>query len=209
MANLKYERKLYKEGINLIAGVDEAGRGPLVGPVVAACVILPKGLTIKGLNDSKKLTAKKREEYYQIINKKALGIGISVVSAKKIDEINIYQASILAMKEAIAKCSIKPEHVLIDAMKLDIDIPSTSIIHGDEISLSIAAASIIAKVKRDSIMMEMDKLHPEYGFKNHKGYATKKHLENIRRYGVNKEYRFTFKPICDLIEKDLNIKEKV
>jgi len=203
MANLKYERKLYKEGINLIAGVDEAGRGPLAGPVVAACVILPKGLTIKGLNDSKKITPKKREEYYQIINKKALGIGIGIINAKKIDKVNIYQATILAMQEAIAKCRVKPEHLLIDAMKLDLDIPSTSIIHGDEISLSIAAASIIAKVTRDSIMIEMDKSHPEYGFKTHKGYATKKHLANIKQYGITSEHRLSFKPVSD------NVKEKV
>ena len=142
---LKYEKDLYKKGIELIAGVDEVGRGPLVGPVVAAAVILPKNYKLEGLTDSKKISEKKRDLFYDILMKDAIAIGVGEISAKKIDEVNIYQASKLAMYEALSNLSIKPEHVLIDAMPLDLDVPSTSIIHGDALSLSIAAASVIAK----------------------------------------------------------------
>ena len=155
---LKYEKALYKNGVKLIAGVDEVGRGPLVGPVVAAAVILPINYHLDGLNDSKKLTEKKRERFYDILMQEAIAIGIGEASAKEIDEINIYQASKLAMMRALKNLKIKPEHVLVDAMPLkEIDIPSTSIIHGDALSLSIAAASVIAKVTRDRMMIELDK----------------------------------------------------
>lgn len=199
MSLLKYERKLYKSGINLIAGVDEVGRGPLVGPLVSAAVILPKNYKLKGLTDSKKLSENKRNAFYKIIMKDAISVSTSIISEKIIDEVNIYEATKLAMIEAINNLSVKPEHVLIDAMKLSIDIPSTSIIKGDTISLSIAASSVIAKVTRDNIMKELDKKYPMYGFASHKGYATKKHIENIKKYGVLENYRFTFKPVCDLI----------
>lgn len=198
---LKYERDLYKKNITLIAGVDEVGRGPLIGPVVAAAVILPKGLLIEGLTDSKKLSENKRNYYYDIINKKALAIGIGVIDENKIDEVNIYQATKLAMKMAIDNLKIKPEHVLIDAMPLDIDIPTTSIIKGDSLSESIAAASVIAKVTRDSMMYELDEIHPEYGFKNHKGYPTKQHIEAIKKYGLIEGYRKTYAPIKDMIKE--------
>ena len=173
---LKYEKELYKKDITLIAGVDEVGRGPLVGPVVASAVILPKNYQLIGLTDSKKLSEKKRNtfytnichpiklEYYKIINEEAIAIGIGIVDAKTIDEINIYQASRLAMIKAINNLKIKPEHILVDAMPLDLDIPSTSIIHGDALSLSIAAASVIAKVTRDKMMYDLDEKYPEYGF---------------------------------------------
>ena len=175
----KYEQELNNKNITLIAGIDEAGRGPLVGPVVAAAVILPFNYKNNEINDSKKLSEKKREELFDIINKDALSIGISIINNKIIDEINILNATKLAMKEAINNLNIKPEHILIDAVKLDIDIPSQSIIKGDAKSISIAAASIIAKVTRDRIMINLDKQFPEYGFKKHKGYPTKKHLENM------------------------------
>lgn len=196
----KYEQELNNKNITLIAGIDEAGRGPLVGPVVAAAVILPFNYKNNEINDSKKLSEKKREELFDIINKDALSIGISIINNKIIDEINILNATKLAMKEAINNLSIKPEHILIDAVKLDIDIPSQSIIKGDAKSISIAAASIIAKVTRDRIMINLDKQFPEYGFKKHKGYPTKKHLENIEKYGILDNYRFTYKPICTLIK---------
>lgn len=197
---LKYEKDLYKNGVDLIAGVDEVGRGPLVGPVVAAAVILPINYHLDGLNDSKKLTEKKRERFYDILMQEAVAIGIGEASAKEIDEINIYQASKLAMMRALKNLKIKPEHVLVDAMPLkEIDIPSTSIIHGDALSLSIAAASVIAKVTRDRMMIELDKKYPEYGFAQHKGYPTKKHLEVLQKYGVLDNYRFTYGPVRDLI----------
>ncbi len=199
---LKYERDLYESGINLIAGVDEVGRGPLYGPVVAAAVILPKDTFIEGLTDSKKLSEKKRNYYYKIINDVALSIGIGIIDEKKIDEVNIYEATKLAMKDAINKLKIKPEHILIDAMPLDISIPTTSIIKGDSLSLSIAAASVIAKVTRDSMMYEIDKIHPEYGFKNHKGYPTKEHIKNIEKYGLIDGYRKSYSPIKEMVKED-------
>ena len=199
---LKYERDLYNTGINLIAGVDEVGRGPLYGPVVAAAVILPKDTYIEGLTDSKKLSEKKRNYYYKIINDVALSIGIGIIDEKKIDEVNIYEATKLAMIDAINKLKIKPEHILIDAMPLDISIPTTSIIKGDSLSLSIAAASVIAKVTRDSMMYEIDKIHPEYGFKNHKGYPTKEHIKNIEKYGLIDGYRKSYSPIKEMVKED-------
>ena len=196
---LKYEKALYKEGYNLIAGLDEVGRGPLVGPVVTAAVILPKNYKLKGLNDSKKLTPKQRDKFYDILVKDAISIGIGMCDAKTIDEINIYEATKVAMKEALNNLSIKPDYVLIDAMKLDIDTPHLPIIKGDAKSLSIAAASVVAKVTRDRMMDELDKVHPEYGFKSHKGYPTKKHLEALKKYGPLENYRFTYGPVRDLI----------
>ena len=198
---LKYEHELYDKGYHLIAGVDEVGRGPLVGPVVACAVILPENYTLEGLNDSKKLSEKKRNLFYDIINKDAISIGLGIVSAKEIDEINIYAASKKAMMIAIDNLSVRPEYVLTDAMPLDIGIPVMSIIKGDQKSLNIAAASVIAKVTRDKMMYELDKIYPEYGYKFHKGYPTKLHLENLKKYGVKGDYRFTFKPISDLIIK--------
>lgn len=200
---LHYEKELYKEGFKLIAGTDEVGRGPLVGPVVAAAVILPKNYQLEGLNDSKKLSEKKRKEYYNILIKEAISYGIGIVEAKVIDEINIYEASRKAMLEAINNLSVKPDYVLSDAMPLPIK-TSKSIIHGDALSLSIAAASVIAKVTRDEMMYELDKLYPEYGFKNHKGYPTKKHLENIQKYGILDNYRFSYKPVKALLEVGKN-----
>ena len=199
---LKYDKELYDQGITLIGGVDEAGRGPLVGPVVAACVILPVNYSLDGLIDSKQLTEKKRDKYYDIIMNDAISVGVGIVDSKTIDEINILEASRLAMKLAIDNMKIKPEYILSDAMKLNNQsIPYKDIIHGDALSLSIAAGSVIAKVTRDRMMYELDKEYPEYGFGKHKGYPTKLHLENIKKYGLLKNYRFTYKPVSDLINK--------
>lgn len=205
---LEYERDLYKKGIELIAGIDEVGRGPLCGPVVACACILPKNYHLEGLNDSKKLSEKKREELYEILIKDAISYGIGVISPKRIDEINILEATKEAMKEAVNNLSVAPKHLLIDAVKLDIDIPATSIIKGDSLSASIAAASIIAKVVRDRMMIELGELYPEYGYERHKGYGTKAHIEAVKKYGVKDFYRFTFAPISDLI-KDSEVEKVV
>ena len=199
--NYKYERELNKKGISLIAGVDEVGRGPLIGPVVAAAVILPKDYKLEGLTDSKKLSEKKREYFYEIIKKDALAIGIGVIDEKRIDEINIYEATKEAMREAINNLKTKPEHILIDAMPLDLDIPTTSIIKGDLLSITISAASVIAKVTRDHMLYEMDKEYPMYDLKNNKGYGTKKHLEAIKQYGITKYHRLSYKPVSDYKNK--------
>ncbi len=194
---LRYERNLYKEGYNLIAGIDEVGRGPLIGPVVAACVILPKNFYKKDIKDSKMLTEKKREKLYKIIKENAIAIGVGIVSSKRIDEINIYEATKEAMMLAIENCDIKPEYLLIDAMKLNVDIPSTSIIKGDSLSESIAASSIIAKVTRDKMMIELHEKYPMYHLNSNKGYCTKKHIEAIKKYGIIEEHRKSFKPVND------------
>lgn len=197
----QYEKELYSKGINVIGGTDEAGRGPLYGPVVAACVVLPKDFELEGLNDSKKLTEKKRDLYYDyIINHAVYGVGI--VSAKEIDEINIYEASRKAMIMAIGevKKQVPLEYVLSDAMPIDIDIPVMPIIKGDAKSMSIAAASVIAKVTRDRMMYEIDEKYPMYGFKNHKGYPTKKHLEAMHEYGLIDGYRLTYGPVKEMLK---------
>ena len=199
---LKYEKDLYKENITLIAGVDEVGRGPLVGPVVATRVILPVNYKLEGLTDSKKLSEKKRELFFDILKKDAVSIGIGIVEAEVIDEINIYEASRLAMIKAINDMDIKPEHILSDAMPLDIGISNTPIIHGDALSLSIAAASVIAKVTRDRMMIELDKEYPMYGFSRHKGYPTKEHLANLEKYGILDNYRKSYKPVSNIIYRE-------
>lgn len=199
----KYENELWSKGINYIGGIDEVGRGPLVGPVVTACVILPKDFSCPGLTDSKKLSEKKRNEYFEYIKEHALSIGIGIKSNKEIDELNILEATKRAMKESIYNGSIIPEHVLIDAVKLDLDIPSTSIIKGDAKSISIAAASVIAKVTRDAMMYELDKKYPEYGFKDNKGYGTKKHIEALEEYGYLDEHRQSFKPVPSMKRRNI------
>ena len=201
MDNYKYEKELYKKGIKYIAGVDEVGRGPLIGAVVAAAVILPNDFYLEGLTDSKKLSEKKREAFYKVIMNKALAVGIGIVSEKRIDEINIYEATKEAMIMAINNLSIKPQHVLIDAMKLDIDIDTTSIIKGDLLSVSISAASVVAKVTRDHMLIEMDREYPVYDLKNNKGYGTKKHIEAIKKYGICKYHRRSYKPVSDYVNK--------
>lgn len=198
---LEYENNLYNEGVTLIAGVDEVGRGPLIGPVVACACILPVNFYHKDIKDSKKLSEKKREEMYKIIKENAISIGLGIVSEKVIDEVNIYEATKIAMKEAIKNLNITPEHVLIDAMKLELNIPSTSIIKGDAKSESIAAASIIAKVTRDHMLDEMDKEYPMYDLKNNKGYGTKKHLEALQTYGPCKYHRVSYSPVRNALNE--------
>ena len=193
--NHRYEKKYYQKGYNLIAGVDEVGRGPLVGPVVAACVILPKNYNLDGLTDSKKLSEKKRDYYYDIIMNDAVSIGIGIVDNNKIDEINIYEATKLAMKDAINNLKVKPDIVLTDAMNLDIETKVVPIIKGDLKSITIAAASVIAKVTRDRMLLELDKKYPFYNFKNNKGYPTKDHINAIEKYGILKEHRKSYAPI--------------
>ena len=199
---LEYERELYEQNIKLIAGVDEVGRGPLCGPVVAAACILPENYYIEGLNDSKKLSEKKRDKLFDVLLNDAVAYGIGIVEPKRIDEVNILEASKEAMKIALSNLTVKPEHVLIDAVKLDLDVPSTPIIKGDAKSASIAAASIIAKVTRDRMMYDLDKEYPEYGFASHKGYPTKKHIEAVKEHGVLEFYRFTFSPISEIIKEE-------
>ena len=202
----EYESKLYQKGINYIGGVDEVGRGPLIGPVVASCVVLPKDFILEGLNDSKKLSEKKRDKFYDYIINHCLAYGIGVVSPEEIDEINIYEASRKAMLIAISKVreQINLEYILIDAMPINIDIPTNSIIKGDAKSISIAAASVIAKVTRDKMMYELDKKYPMYGFASHKGYPTKKHIEAIHKYGLIDGYRKTYGPVKEVIEGHIN-----
>jgi len=199
----EYENELYNKGIKYIGGVDEVGRGPLVGPVVTACVVLPKDFKLEGLTDSKKLSEKKRDLYYDYIIENCVAYAIGEVSPQEIDEINIYEASRKAMIIAINKVKeeINLEHVLVDAMPLEIDIPTTSIIKGDAKSISIAAASVIAKVTRDRMMYELDKKYPEYGFAKHKGYPTKAHVEAINKYGLIEGYRKTYGPVKEVLNK--------
>lgn len=196
--NLRYEKRYYQKGFTLIAGVDEVGRGPLIGPVVAAAVILPVNYHLEGLTDSKKLSEKKRNYYFDIIKKDAISIGIGIIDNEKIDEVNIYEATKLAMKEAINNLNIRPEVVLTDAMKLDIDTINVPIIKGDMKSITIAAASVIAKVTRDRMMYELDRKYPYYDLKNNKGYPTRCHIEAINKYGIIKEHRRSYAPIKDM-----------
>ena len=200
--NYKYEKELRNNGIKYIAGVDEVGRGPLVGPVVAACVVLPEEFNLDGLTDSKKLSEKKRDFYFEEVKRQALGYGIGIIDEKKIDEVNIYEATKLAMKEAIEECKkmCKIEHVLIDAMPLELDIPTTSIIKGDLKSITISAASVIAKVTRDRMLDELHEKFPMYDFKKNKGYPTKKHLEAIEEFGILPEHRRSYGPVKNYIE---------
>lgn len=195
--NNSYFEDIYrKKGMHFIAGVDEVGRGPLIGPVVVACVILPDNFQLDGLTDSKKLTEKQREQFYDIIMEQAISVSIALKDEKIIDEVNIYEATKLAMYEAIENSKVTPDIVLIDAMKLDqLQIPSLSIIKGDLKSITISAASVIAKVTRDRMLDELDKIYPMYDLKNNKGYPTKKHIEAIEKYGIVEEHRKTFNPV--------------
>ena len=197
---LRYEKELYQAGYQTIAGIDEVGRGPLAGPVVAAAVILPPGCKIKGLNDSKKIPKKKHQDIYQAVMDKALAVGIGLMDSEIIDQVNIYEATKLAMKEALSKLRLKSDYLLIDAMKLGVDIPQESIIKGDANSLSIAAASIVAKVTRDKLMTDYDKEFPGYDFAQNAGYGTKSHLQGLEQNGVTPIHRKTFEPVKSMCE---------
>ncbi len=202
--NHRYENKYYDIGYEMIAGVDEVGRGPLVGPVVAAAVVLPKDYFLEGLTDSKKLSEKKREYFYDIIMKDAISVGIGIIDNNTIDKINIYEATKMAMKEAINNLKLKPDVVLTDAMKLDIDTIVVPIIKGDLKSITISAASVIAKVTRDRMMNDLDEKYPFYNFKKNKGYPTKDHISAIEKYGILREHRRSYNPIKDGNYKTIN-----
>ena len=187
------ENGVYGEGFEIICGVDEAGRGPLAGPVCAAAVILPKGLEIPGLTDSKKLTDKKRRELFPVIREQAIAYGIGLASHDEIDEINILQATYLAMERALAQLTVKPDIALIDGNRAkDFGLPVRSVVKGDSLSMNIAAASILAKVTRDDLMLELAEKYPQYGFEVHKGYGTKAHYEALRAHGASEIHRKTF-----------------
>ena len=197
---LAYEKECYARGMELIAGVDEVGRGPLAGPVVAAAVILPKACKIPGLNDSKKIPKSKHKEIYEAVLQNAIAIGIGAKDNQVIDQVNIYEATKLAMMEAIGRLDPQPQHLLIDAMKLDLPISQTSIIKGDANSLSIAAASIVAKVTRDQMMEEFDRKYPGYDFAQNAGYGTAKHLAGLDQLGVTPIHRRSFEPVKSMCE---------
>lgn len=187
------ENGLYAEGYQVICGVDEAGRGPLAGPVCAAAVILPPNTVIPGLNDSKKLTDKRRRELYPVIKEQALAYGIAFASHEEIDEINILQATFLAMRRALEQLDVKPDMVLVDGNRLtDFGVPAKSVVKGDSLSANIAAASVLAKVTRDDLMLTEAENFPQYGFEIHKGYGTKAHYEALRAHGPSPIHRMTF-----------------
>ena len=189
----EFENNCFAQGYQVVCGVDEAGRGPLAGPVCAAAVILPPHIDIPGLNDSKKLSDKKRRELYPIIKDKALAYGIAFADHKEIDEINILQATYLAMERAIAQLAVKPDIALIDGNRAkDFGLPVQTVIHGDSLSASIAAASVLAKVTRDDLMLEMAETYPGYGFEIHKGYGTKAHYTALEAMGACEIHRMTF-----------------
>lgn len=198
----EYENKLLLQGFLNIAGVDEAGRGPVAGPVVAAAVILDPDYNNEQVKDSKQLTEKQRRVVYWDIINNAIAYGVGIVSVSEIDETNILEATKQAMKIAISNLKLTPDYILIDAVELDIDTYHESIIKGDQKSISIAAASIVAKETRDEIMRDYDKMYPNYGFKQHKGYLTKMHQENLDKYGVSPIHRKTFAPIKDMINDE-------
>lgn len=188
-----YEKQAYMQGFRYVAGIDEAGRGPLAGPVVASCVMLPEGCLIEGVNDSKKLRPVQRERLYELIVEQAISIGTGIIDEKSIDDVNILNATKLAMKDAVEQVKPRPDILLIDAVRLDsVDITQVPIIKGDALSLSIAAASIIAKVTRDRLIDLADEIYPQYGFKNHKGYGTQEHINAIKKYGICPIHRISF-----------------
>ncbi|WP_273709655.1 ribonuclease HII [Leuconostoc mesenteroides] len=199
LSRFDIERQYWMQGYDLIAGVDEVGRGPLAGPVVAAAVILPHDFDVLDVIDSKQLSAKKRDELYDKIIEKAISIGVGRVEASIIDEINIYEAARVAMTEAVNQLAPIPEALLIDAMRLDLDLPQEFLIKGDARSNSIGAASIIAKVTRDRLMASYGLKYPGYGFKKNAGYGTKEHLEGIKKIGITPIHRKTFAPIKDIL----------
>ena len=193
MPSFEYEEKHYAEGYTAVCGCDEAGRGPLCGPVVAAAVILPRGLEIEGLNDSKKISEKKREALFEVIKEKAIAYAIAEASPGEIDEINILNASMLAMRRAVEALQVKADFALIDGnCSRGFEIPTETVVKGDAKSYSIAAASILAKVTRDRGCAELDKMYPEYGIAKHKGYPTKDHMDAVRKYGPAPIYRMSF-----------------
>ncbi len=196
----KYERPLWQSGCQFIAGIDEVGRGPLAGPVVAAAVVLPKDFHLPGLTDSKKLSPKKREHFLCFIKEHAISYGIGMVDSRTIDQVNIYEATKLAMMEAVKNLQLTPDHLLIDAMNLDLDIEQTPIIKGDATSISIAAASVLAKETRDTYMKDLAQEFPHYGFDKNMGYGTQEHLLALQEIGVTREHRQSFSPVKEMVD---------
>ncbi|UQS85406.1 ribonuclease HII [Apilactobacillus apisilvae] len=196
---LRYENHFWNNGIKYVAGVDEVGRGPLAGPVVTAAVILPNDFELYEVNDSKKLSPKKRLELSELIKQNALYYNIGIASNKIIDQINIYEATRSAMKDAIDGLSVTPKEIIVDAMNIDVPIHQTRLIKGDAKSASVSAASIIAKVYRDNLMDEYNNQYPEYDFNHNSGYGTKNHLYALKKYGATPIHRKTFKPVSDII----------
>lgn len=196
-----FETELWNQGLKYVAGIDEVGRGPLAGPVVAAAVILPKTFNLVDVNDSKQLTDKKRRELFAKIKQQAIAYNFSVISNEVIDEVNIYEATKIAMKDAVSGLKVQPKHLLIDAMEINTEIPQTKLIKGDAKSNSIAAASILAKVTRDNLMIDYNNEYPEYDFINNDGYGTAKHLLALKKFGITPIHRKTFAPVKNLIEK--------
>ncbi len=193
LISLSYEQRLWSQGLDYVAGVDEAGRGPLAGPVVAAAVVLPRGRGIEGVNDSKVLSAAERERLYGVILQSGAGVGVGIIDHRAIDELNILRATMKAMSMAVGTLPIVPEHLLVDGPRYeDTTIPFTAIVDGDASCCSIAAASIIAKVTRDRLMVEYDRQYPQYGFARHKGYGTPEHMEALRRHGPCDIHRLSF-----------------
>lgn len=201
----KYEEELASQGYKYICGCDEAGRGPMAGPLVAASVILPIGYKLDSLDDSKKLTKKVREKLFDIIYKDAIEVQVEVISVNDVDNLNVYKASKIAMTNCVKRFINKADYCLTDCMPLDIDIPVLSLVKGDSKSASIAAASVIAKVTRDKIMDELDKIYPMYGFKKHKGYVTKFHLEMLDKYGVSEVHRKSFAPVRKRLNEQMKL----
>jgi ribonuclease HII len=193
----RYERAARATGAKVVAGVDEVGRGALFGPVVAAAVILPEGCRIPGLRDSKQLIAEERERLARIVERKALAIAVEEVDAETIDRVNIYQATRMAMTAAVCRLALQPDHLLIDAMRLDFACSQTSIIYGDSLSISIAAASVVAKVYRDSRMCQLDREYPQYGLASHKGYSTPEHKQALAAHGPSPLHRRSFRPVAE------------
>lgn len=196
---LRVERDLWRAGVTKVAGVDEVGVGPLAGPVVAAAVIVPEGMRLRGVDDSKKLTPALREVLAAEVAARALGIGIGVVEVADIDRLNIYHAALEAMRRAVLALPFTPEHVVVDARRIpNLDVPQTALIHGDARSFSVAAASIVAKVTRDRMMRELDVLYPQYGFRDNMGYGTPVHLAAIAQHGPSPVHRRSFAPVREL-----------
>ena len=203
---LQYENEAYQKGYHYIIGLDEAGRGPMAGPLVVGGVIFPKGFYDERINDSKKLTEKKREALYDFIIEKALAYDIEVISVEEVDKLNVYEASRTGMRRIIERIGVKPDFALTDAMPLgDYAIDHLSIIKGDAKSMSIGGASILAKVTRDRIMKDYAKIYPEYGFEKHKGYVTKAHKEALAKYGICPIHRRSFKPVQDVLHQQLSL----
>ena len=207
---LSYERNYYEEGAKLIAGVDEAGRGPLAGPLVIAAVIMPQEFFISGLNDSKQISASKRDKLYDEILQKALSVSVNIVSISNIDELNIYRATQQGMAEVLLHLDKQPDVALIDAMPVEAgEIKTVSLVHGDALSASIAAASIIAKVTRDRIMEKLDALYPAYKFANNKGYGSKDHMQAIDQDGVTEWHRRSYEPVKSLNLEAVKVQENI